>query len=49
VGQAEMDFHHCIIDFEFRDSHPALPTKITLHAFPQDQTVEISGHARQGG
>ena len=27
VGQAEMNFHHCIIDFEFRDSHPALPTK----------------------
>ena len=48
LGQAEMDFHHCIIDFEFGGSHPALPTRITLRAFPQDRTVEISGHARQG-
>jgi hypothetical protein len=48
VGQAERAFYHCIIDFEFRGSHPALPTKITLRALPQDQTVEIPGHARQG-
>ncbi len=42
AGQTELDFHHCIIDFEFRDARPALPTKIILRALPQDQTVEIS-------
>jgi len=41
VGQAELDFHHCLVDFEFPNSKPCLPTKVTLHAFPQDQTVEI--------
>ena len=48
VGQAELDFHHCIIDFEFDDSHPALPAKITVRSFPQEQSIEISRSVWQG-
>jgi hypothetical protein len=38
VGQSEMDFHHCLIDFEFAEN---CPTRATIRAFPQEQTVEI--------
>jgi Calcineurin-like phosphoesterase len=41
VGQAEMDFHHCIIDFDFSEETPCLPRKITVHAFPQEESIEI--------
>ena len=42
VGQAEMDFHHCIIDFEFPEETRSMPTKITVRAFPQEESIELA-------
>ena len=41
VGQAEMDFHHCIIDFEFQ-AGDCLPTRITVRAFPQGESFVVT-------
>ena len=41
-GQAELDLHYCVIDFEFPQEAPCLTTKITVRAFPHEESVEIT-------
>jgi Icc-related predicted phosphoesterase len=41
VGQAENDFHYAVLDFEFAESAPSLPEKITVEAYPWEQNIVI--------
>ncbi|EEF58213.1 metallophosphoesterase family protein [Pedosphaera parvula] len=42
VGQGTSDLHYCLIDFQFQSDQPSLPAAITLHAFPQNQSHQIT-------
>ena len=41
VGRGVMSLHCCVLDFEFPESKPSLPTKITVEAFPRKTQVVI--------
>ncbi len=41
VGRGVMSLHYCVLDFEFPESKPCLPTKITVEAFPWKSQVVI--------
>ena len=41
VGQAEMDFHYVLLDLEFSKDVPSLPCKITVRAFPWNETIIV--------
>ena len=41
VGQAEGDFHYVLIDFEFPENTPSLPSKLTVRAFPWNEAIVI--------
>ncbi len=41
VGRGVMSLHYCVLDFEFPESKPCLPTKITVEAFPWKTQVVI--------
>jgi Icc-related predicted phosphoesterase len=40
-GQGVMDLHYCLLDLEFAESKPCLPSKITVQAFPWKTQVVI--------
>jgi Icc-related predicted phosphoesterase len=39
VGQAEMNFHYTVLDFEFAGATPCLPSRIRVRAFSWEQEV----------
>jgi len=41
VGRGVMTLHFCVLDFEFPQSQPCLPTRITLEALPWKSQVVI--------
>jgi Icc-related predicted phosphoesterase len=41
VGRGVMSLHYCVLDFEFPESKPCLPTRITVEAFPWKTQVVI--------
>ena len=41
VGQAETVLHYAVLDFEFSQSAPSLPSKITVREFPGGSEVVI--------
>jgi Icc-related predicted phosphoesterase len=41
AGQDASDLHYCVLDFEFRQETPCLPTRVIVQAFPWRQRVEI--------
>lgn len=41
VGQAESELHYVIIDFEFANTNPSLPTSIHVRAFPWKTEIMI--------
>jgi len=41
VGQDATDLHYGLIEFEFRQEQPCLPTRVIVRAFPWNQRTEI--------
>jgi hypothetical protein len=41
VGQAEMDLHYTVLDFEFADRNPSLPSSIKVRAFPSGEEAMV--------
>ena len=41
VGQNTSDLHYCVLDFEFQQEQPGLPTNVTVQAFPWRQQIKI--------
>jgi len=41
VGQAETVLHYAVLDFEFYQSVPSLPARITVRAFPSGEEVVV--------
>jgi len=42
VGQAERGpLHYCVVEAEFDSDVPGLPTRMTVTAHPQNETVEV--------
>lgn len=39
VGQTAEKFHYALLDFEFAETSPSIPSRITIRSFPWNQTV----------